>query len=301
MHSLFQKALEVGKRVRSETKISENTVSIASTAVDLAQRIFGTLSDCTALVIGAGEMASLVAKHLKSRGIGQQIFTNRTFEKAQSLASEFSGHAAPFSELSNLLIETDVIISSTGAPKPILGRKDFESALSERPFRPIFAIDIAVPRDIEPGCDEIDNFYLYNIDNLQGVVDENFGQRRIEAEKAQTIVDYETNAFQVALDAFSVVPLVRALREHAELIRSNEFDRFLSKNKDIPPQFVEAFDQFTRALMAKWLHQPTVTLKEKSSSELSELEAIAKLFGIRTSAVPKTPLVSLNRKEINKA
>ncbi|MFZ2958474.1 MAG: glutamyl-tRNA reductase [Candidatus Ozemobacteraceae bacterium] len=296
LHALFQKALEVGKRVRSETKLSENTVSVASTAVDLAMRVFGPLDECHALVVGAGEMAGLVARHLKSRGIGRMTFINRTRERADEFAATFHGRSAPFETLSDLLVEADLLITSTGAPRPILGPSDLSRAIDRRPYRPLFAIDIAVPRDIASGCENIENLFVYDIDDLQGVVDENFDRRRTEAEKAAIIASYEANAFQFTLGAYSAVPLIRLLREKAEDMRAMEFERFVSRSgTGLPDDMLAAFEQCTKSLMAKWLHSPLLALKERSGSGREELLKLAETFGIPADAVPDTPLSTVPR------
>jgi len=293
LHALFQKAFEVGKRIRAETRISENTVSIASTAVDLAKQIFGPLDECGALVIGAGEMASLTLVHLKSSGIGRLVCTNRTLEKAQELASRFNAEARPFTEMGGLIAAADVVITSTGAQRPIISRADLEAAMRKRPNRPMFVIDIAVPRDVAADAGEIENLFLYDIDDLQKVVDENLGQRRHEAERAETIVTQEAGGFKLVLEAFTLVPLIKALREQNEMMRKSELDRFLSQQTDLPPQLREAFDLCTKAMLAKWLHQPIIELKSRGAVDRQQLELIASMFGLPETAIPQAPLYVL--------
>ncbi|HNV68652.1 MAG TPA: glutamyl-tRNA reductase [Candidatus Ozemobacteraceae bacterium] len=299
LHGLFQKALETGKRVRAETRISENTVSVASTAVSLARQIFGHLHNCTALLIGAGEMATLVARHLHTQGIGRLIFTNRTSSRAEELARQFSGEAAPVERLAELLVQADLVITSTGSPRPILGRREFSAALERRPFRPLFAIDIAVPRDIAPDCEDLDNLYVYNIDDLQMVVDQNLDLRRIESEKAEAIVRYEAGSYQTVIEAFSAAPLIRALRQQAESLRVAEVERLLTRFPEWSAEQRDAVDQATRALLAKWLHQPILALKERSRAGREELLELARLFGLSEGVVPQIPLslVSENREK----
>jgi len=301
LHMLFQKALEVGKRVRSETMISENTVSVASTAVELAMHIFGPLNGSRALVIGAGEMASLVAFHLKKHEIGKMRFINRTFEKARDLAREFSGEAHEFDSLPRLLVDADVIISSTGSRYPIITSENLKQALSiGNRNKPIFLIDIAVPRDISSECGDMENVFLYNIDDLQAVADDNLGQRRVEAEKAETIISYEAGIFQSTLEAFTVVPLIKSLREKAEEIRRAEMEKFIAGKKDISPELLEEMNQCTKTLMAKWLHNPILGLKERGAASQSELELIAGLFGLPDKVMPKAPIF-LTKKQKDKA
>ncbi len=290
LHGLFQKALETGKRVRAETRISENTVSVASTSVHLAKQIFGRLQTCTALVIGAGEMATLVARHLHAQGIGRLIFTNRTAARAEELARQFSGEAAPVERLAELMVQSDLLITSTGSPRPILGRREFVVALAQRPFRPLFAIDIAVPRDIAPDCDDLENLYVYNIDDLQGVVDQNLDLRRSESEKAEAIVSYEAGSYQTIVEAYSAAPLIRALRRQGENLRSAEIEKLFARFPEWSAEQRDAVDQATRALLAKWLHHPIMALKERSRAGRSELLELARIFGLSEDDVPGTPL-----------
>ncbi|MFZ5951593.1 MAG: glutamyl-tRNA reductase [Candidatus Rifleibacteriota bacterium] len=293
LHSLFQKALEVGKKVRSETAISENRVSIASTAVELAESIFGPLQDSTALVVGAGEMANLVATHLKERGIGRMLFVNRTFETANNLAEKFNGSARPFDQLEELLGETDIIISSTSAPHPVIRYQLMKKVMVSHTARPMFIIDIAVPRDVEPECGKLDNLFLYDVDDLQNVVNENIAQRRIEAEKAQAIVHYEASQFQQTLQTFTVIPLIRGLREMAEKIRIEEFARFTEQHPDLDPETLEIFQQFSVNFMNKILHRQIIALKNQGSADLEQLKLLAEVLGIPESTMPEAPLRSL--------
>ncbi|HEY9070449.1 MAG TPA: glutamyl-tRNA reductase [Candidatus Ozemobacteraceae bacterium] len=293
LHALFQKAFEIGKRIRAETRISENTVSIASTAVDLAKRIFGPLDGCEALVVGAGEMASLTLVHLKSSGIGRLVCTNRTFEKAGELAARFDAVAKPFENLPELLAAADVVITSTGAQRPIISRAMLETAIRKRPNRPMFVIDIAVPRDIPADAGEIENLFLYDIDDLQNVVDEHLGQRRQEADRASAIVEQEAAGFRLVLESFTLVPLIRALREQAETLRRSELERFLAQHGELSPELRDAFEQFTSSMMAKWLHQPIVELKSRGAVDREQLRMIAAVFGLPEEALPQAPLYIL--------
>lgn len=290
LHALFQKAFEVGKRVRAETRIAENTVSIASTAVDLATQIFGPLTECGALVIGAGEMASLTLVHLKSSGIGRLVCTNRTFEKAEELASRFDAVAKPFTDLEELISAADVIITSTGAQRPIITRALLETCMGKRPNRPMFVIDIAVPRDVVADAGQIENLFLYDIDDLQNVVDENMGRRRQEAERGDAIASQEAAGFKLILESFTLVPLIKALRERTELLRKAELERFLARHAELTPQQREDFDQCTKTMLAKWLHQPIVELKARGAVDRDQLKMIASMFGLPETALPQAPL-----------
>ncbi len=281
MHLLWQKAIEVGKRIRSETRIGENTVSIASTAVNLALQIFGPLGDSTALVIGAGEMATLTARHLRSRGIGKLIFTNRTLARAEALAAEFGGQARELGDLAGALTAADIVISSTGAPRPILDRSVLAAPLAARPYRPMFLIDIAVPRDIAGDCADMHNVFLYNIDDLQGVVDEHHDLRRREAQHATEMVAEEVARFEELSRSRTVTPLIRSLRERADRLRRDEVDRFLRRYQaTLPPGTAEAVIDLSRRLMAKWLHAPTANLKELGPLSATDRHRLAELFGL---------------------
>ncbi len=293
LHRLFQKALEVGKKVRSETGISENRVSIASAAVDLARSIFGPLDTSKALIIGAGEMASLVAVHLRENGVKKMFFINRTESSAAELAEKFDGQAKPFSEVDKLLLNCDIVISSTAAPTTIISREQMQRVMAERSDRPLFVIDIAVPRDFEPDCQTLANIFLYDVDDLQNVVNENLSQRKVEAEKAKAIVQYEASQFQLSTQAFTVVPLIRKLREQSEAMRLAEVERFTAQVPDLSDELKGAFDQCSRSLMAKWLHNQIIALKGQGSADLEQLRLMCEILGLPADCLPESPLRSL--------
>ncbi|GAB1352680.1 glutamyl-tRNA reductase [Erysipelotrichia bacterium] len=293
LHRLFQKALEVGKKVRSDTAISENRVSIASAAVDLARSIFGPLKTSKALIIGAGEMASLVAVHLRENGVKSMFFINRTLNSAEELAEKFDGQARPFEQLDELLHACDIVISSTAAPTAIISRERMEKVMAARSERPLFIIDIAVPRDFEPDCQNIGNIFLYDVDDLQNVVNENLSQRKVEAEKAKAIVHYESSQFQISSQAFTVVPLIRKLREQTEALRIAEVEKFAAQHPELSEDLKQAFDQCSRSLMAKWLHGQIVALKNQGSADLEQLRSMCEILGLSPDCLPESPLRSL--------
>ncbi len=290
LHRLFQKALEVGKRVRSETGISENRVSIASAAVDLARSIFGPLQSSKALIIGAGEMAGLVAVHLRESGVKKMFFINRTEASAVELAEKFDGQARPVAQMDELLESCDIVISSTAAPSTIVSRQQMERIMDRRSERPLFVIDIAVPRDFEPECQTLPNMFLYDVDDLQNVVNENLSQRKHEAEKAHAIVQHESAQFQTASRVFTVVPLIIRLREQSEALRQAEFERFVNQHPELSQELKAAFDQHSRSLMAKWLHNQIVALKNQGSADLEQLRLMADILGLPADCVSETPL-----------
>ncbi|RCK80748.1 MAG: Glutamyl-tRNA reductase [Candidatus Ozemobacter sibiricus] len=285
LHALFQRALEVGKRVRAETRISENTVSIASAAVEMARSIFGPLDRCTALVVGAGEMAGLVARQMRDRGVGALLFANRTPARAEELARLYGGRAASLADLAAQLAQADVLISSTGAPRPVITRELLAEVMAARHDRPLFAIDIAVPRDIEPECADLENVFLYDIDDLQQVVDESLELRRQESPKVEAIIDEELARFDRSLETFAVAPLLAAVRARADEIRRAELDRIFPASRPLPADLRADLERLTRALMGKWLHHPMITLKERAQVGADELAVLARLFGLDPSAL----------------
>lgn len=297
LHSLFQKALEVGKRVRNETGISENRVSIASTAVDLARSIFGPLQHSTALVVGAGEMANLVAVHLIENGVKKMLFVNRTLETAQQMAEKFNGEARGFDQLDELIGQADMVISSTSAPHHVIRFELMKKVMGIRSDRPMFLIDIAVPRDVEPECGELDNLFLYDVDDLQNVVNQNIAARRIEAEKAQAIVNYEAGEFQLALQTFTVIPLIKALREMAEKIRVDEFKKFVDEHEGLDEETLAVFEQHSNNIMNKLLHKQIIALKNLGSADMEELKQMAAVLGLPEESLPEKPLRGLPGKK----
>lgn len=297
LHRLFQKALEVGKRVRTETGISENSVSIASTAVNLAKRIFGPLNDSVALVVGAGEMASLVAVHLRENTVKNMLFTNRTLSSAEELAKKYGGEAVKAEELEELLVRSDIVISSTSAPSSIINRAQMQKAMYRRAGRPVFIIDIAVPRDFCPDCGKIANLFLYDIDDLQNVVNENLSQRQVEAAKAQKIVEHEADEFMAALQTNSVAPLIRSLTEEAEHIRSSELTSFFDEHPEINDEIKASFEHSTRILMSRWLHQQIMGLKTNGTTEGNLLAKLRQVLGGELgSGKNNCKITSLSRK-----
>ncbi len=293
LHKLFQKALEVGKKVRSETGISENRVSIASAAVDLAKSIFGPLKHSKALIIGAGEMAGLVAVHLRDNGVKKMYFINRTESAAIELAEKFDGQARSFEHIEELLCSCDIVISSTAAPGTIIERDQMEKVMQKRSARPLFVIDIAVPRDFDPECQTIANIFLYDVDDLQNVVNENLSQRKSEAEKAGAIVRYEASQFQESAQIYTVVPLIRRLREQAESMRQAEFEKFVAQHPELSDEMRLAFDQCSRSLMAKWLHNQIVALKNQGSADMEQLKMMCEVLGLPTDCLPEAPVFSV--------
>jgi len=288
LNRFLHKAFSVAKRIRTETRIASSAVSVAFAAVELARKIFDDLSDKTVMLIGAGEMGELAARHFLNAGVRGVMVTNRTFERGERLAAEFDGRAIRFEDLFDHLHKADIILSTTGAPHHIIVPWDLEEVIRRRKRRPMFFIDIAVPRDIDPAVNELENVYLYNTDDLQGVVESNLEQRRREAAKAEEIVTAEVGHFQGWLSSLQVVPIVVALRSRFEEIRRAELAKTLAAWKDLPPDGEKRLEALTSAITAKLLHTPTSVLKRTDQGNRTDryLDALRNLFDLIVEIPP---------------
>jgi glutamyl-tRNA reductase len=262
LSALMNRAFAVAKKVRSETGISQSAVSISYAAVELARKIFGDLTGKTVMIIGASKMGELAAKHLKRNGVSSVLVTNRTFERAVELAQVFEGAAVPFEHLTEHMDRADIVISSTGAPNFVISKALAEQVIHKRKNKPMFFIDIAVPRDIDPTVNEIDNAFLYDIDDLQQVIDANLKERLKEALKAEEIVDLEVEAFCRKMQSREVVPMIVQLRDSLEKVRREEIERNRRHLKDLTPEQQASVDQITKSLVNKILHTPIEQLKD---------------------------------------
>lgn len=280
LNRFLHKAFSVAKRVRTETKIASSAVSVAFAAVELAKKILGDLSDKTVMLIGAGEMCELAAKHFLNSGAKGVMVTNRTFERAERLAEEFGGEAVRFEALFEHLHRADIVLSSTGAPHCIIGPKDAVEVIKRRRFKPIFFIDIAVPRDIDPKVDDVENAYLFTVDHLQEIVQANLAQRSLEAEKAEEIINQEIGQFHKWLSTLEVTPTIVALRNRFDEIRRAELDKTMAGWKDLPPDAEKRLEALTVAMMNKLLHAPTSVLKQSGQGGRVDLyvDALRQLF-----------------------
>ena len=281
LSALMNRAFAVAKKVRSETGISQSAVSISYAAVELARKIFGQLNGKTVMIIGASKMGELAAKHLKRNGVSSVLVTNRTFEHAVELAKIFEGAAVPFEHFADHMDRADIVITSTGAPHFIITKPMADQLIHRRKNKPVFFIDIAVPRDVDPGVNDLDNVFLYDIDDLQQVVDSNMKERMSEATRAEEIVDFEVLAFCQRMQTREVVPTIVQLRETLEKLRRDEIERHRKNLKDLPPE--QVVDQITQALVNKILHHPISLLKEMAhdpnGAEFTEL--LRKIFNIK--------------------
>lgn len=277
---LFQHTFSVAKKVRTDTEIGANPVSVASAAVRLAQQFFANFEKHTALLVGAGVTIELVAKHLAGKGIGRLFVANRDVGRARNLASGFGGYAVPLSELDGTLPEADILITSTAAPEPIISKEQFQAAMKVRKRKPVFAVDIAVPRDIAPDAAEIDDVYLYTIDDLQKVIQDGQSSREAAAVDANRILDDEIRRYLTIQRAKQVSPLIVALREQGETIRDRVMrDAMRRLDKGVDSR--EVIEYATASLMKKLLHNPSVRLREAAENEdAGIIDATRNLFGI---------------------
>ena len=277
---LFQHTFSVAKKVRTETEIGANPVSVASAAVSLAQQFFAGFTKHTALLVGAGTTIELVAKHLARKKIGRLFVANRDLDRARHLANQFGGYAVPLSELEGTLPEADILITSTASPEPVVSLEQMTTAINTRKRKPIFAVDIAVPRDIEKSVSELDDVYLYSIDDLDRVILEGQGNREAAAVDAHRILDDEIVRYTNMERAKEANPIITALRDHGQSIRDDvaaQARRRLAKGMDTN----EVIDFATAAMMKKLLHNPSVRLRDAGeSSDEDFIKAARLLFGL---------------------
>ena len=282
LNKLFHWAFGVGKRVRTETALAEGAVSVSFAAVSLAKKIFGNLAGRRVLVVGAGEMGKLTAIHLKAQGVAAVVITSRTLAHAQQLAEEVGGTVAAWDTLPQALLESDIVITSTGASTPILSKAQVKDAVPASRTRPLFLIDIAVPRDVDPRAAEIEQVFLYNIDDLQSIVRENLQKRGHEVSRAEQIVDEEVAKFATWHRSRGAVPTIVALRQRFEAVRRAELERLEPKLSSLPPEARSRVEDVTRLIIEKLLLQPTEQLKRTDDSErvAQYTEALTRLFGL---------------------
>jgi glutamyl-tRNA reductase len=268
---VFHRAFQVAKRVRTETRIGYNPVSISGMAVELARKIFGDLGKKQILVLGAGEMCEVALKHFRKEGLEDILVVNRTLGKAQHLADDIIGTPCPFEDIPALLLRVDMVLSSTGSEKPIIDKEMVLYAMKKRKSRPLFFIDIAVPRDIDPAVNDIDNAYLYDIDDLKDLSQQHLSNRLQEAQKAHAIVDEEVRKFGAWLKQLERNPLITAIRENVEAIRTREVKKAIQRMKQRDPETIEQVDLLTRAIVGKLLHPHIMMIKKNGSPAVLEI------------------------------
>jgi glutamyl-tRNA reductase len=283
LHRLFRQALNVGKRVRSETGIGESPASVSSAAAELAARVFGDLERCSVLLVGAGTMGELVARNLVARGVGSLVVANRSQARREELAARWAARAVGLDGLEEELAAADIVIAATGSEGLVLTGETVARAQRARRNRPLFFVDIAVPRDLDPAIIELSGCYLYDVDDLQRVVQESMAVRREEAARAEELVDEATELFRRWELSRGVVPAIRALRRRGEDIRESELVRASARLADLSPSERRAVESMTAQIVNKLLHLPTVRLKEAAATPDGEVwaEAMRELFDLR--------------------
>jgi len=287
LDTLIQRAFTVAKKVRSETQIGSSSVSIASVAVDLARKIFGSLQGKTVLLVGAGKMSELAARHLIQQGATNILVANRTLESAEKIAFQFNGAVIPFDALYDQASRADIVITSTGAPQKLFGRSHGQHFLQSRRNRPMFFIDIAVPRDVDPRMNEVEGCFVYDIDDLQQVAAANLADRGREAQAAETIVTREVDKYQQRLQSLDASPAIRNLQEHAESLRQAELRRSAARLTGLTADQQAAVEALTRSLTNKFLHAPMTALREAARE--GDAQALADLESLYTNQSRNKP------------
>ena len=279
---LFHSAFSVGKRVRSETGLADGAVSVSYAAIALARKIFGGLNGLAVLILGAGEMAKLTGRHLQAQQVREIAIAGRSPATAERLAAQVGGHAVPWSALRDALVAADIVVTATGASDPVLTRALVHDAMRPRRARPLFVIDIAVPRDVEPAVGALDQVFLYNIDDLQTIVKENLARRRAELERAEAIVSEEVARFASWVQSREIIPTVVALRQRFEAIRRAELSRLEPKLAGLPPEARARLDEITHLIIEKLLLTPTEQLKSINDEAMVVVysEALNRLFSL---------------------
>jgi glutamyl-tRNA reductase len=282
LHTLFTQAFAVAKKVRTETEIGRHAVSISFAAVELAKKIFAGLTGKSVLLVGAGKMSELAAKHLREQGVFPIFVTNRTWARAREMARALAGTAVPWADLAGALAAVDIVITSTGAPEPVVTRQMVHDIMNGRRGRPLFFIDIAVPRDVETAVNTLADVYVYDIDDLKQVIDANIRERMREAQRAAALVEREAGRFMSRLGDVEVVPTIVSLRERLETIRTAEVRKALARLPGASAETREAMDALSAAIVNKILHTPITKLRESSRAGAgrSWTEVVHELFGL---------------------
>ncbi len=285
LEHLLQSAFAAAKKVRSETEIGSNSVSIASVAVELARKIFGSLNGRTVFLVGAGKMSELAARHLVQQGAGSILVTNRTLARARTMAEEFHGRVIPFEQLYDAASEADIVITSTGAPHAIFRREHGAAFLHKRRNKPMFFIDIAVPRDVDPAMNKLEGIFVYDIDDLQTVAASHMEERAREAGSAEAMIAAEVERFHQRQRAVNVAPAIVALQKQAEDLRQTEMRRIQARLGTLTPDQIAAVEQLTRGLVNKFLHPPMQALKQAArENDSTRVDALCDVWSLPTIA-----------------
>jgi len=281
-NTLFKQAVTLAKRAHTETGINENAVSVSYAAIELAKKIFGSFDGKHVLIIGAGKMSELTAKHLSANGSSRVTVANRTIERAQLLAEKFQGDSCTMEQLPEALLAADIVISSTGATGYVVTKEQLKPLLKKRKNRPLFMIDIAVPRDLDPQLHELDNVYLYDIDDLEGIVASNLAERTKEAERITEMIESEIVAFTSWFQTLGVVPLIAALREKAFAIHGDAMKKIENKLPNLSERELHIIRKHTRGIINQLLHDPVVRLKELAAEKSGDevLDVFSTIFAL---------------------
>jgi glutamyl-tRNA reductase len=285
LHSLMAQAFAVAKKVRTETEVGRHAVSVSFAAVELGKKIFGGLENKAVLLVGAGEMAELAARHLMEQGARPVYVANRTLERGQELARSLGGSAMPFDQLFSVMASVDIVIASTAAPEPIIGAADVQRVLHARRARPLFFVDIAVPRNVEAAVNDLEDAFCYDVDDLRSVVDSNLRERQREAQRAEALVAREVERFAARLKELEVTPTILALRDKLESIRRAEVDKALSRLAGADEETRRVLEALSQSIVNKILHAPMVKLRDSSRAGHghSWIETISELFGLKSA------------------
>jgi glutamyl-tRNA reductase len=288
LDALVSRSFAVAKRVRNETAVGASAVSVASVAVELAKKIFGSLKGRSVYLVGAGKMTELAARHLLAHGAGSIFVSNRTYDRAQQLAAKFNGEAIHFDHLYDTADRADIVITSTGAPHAIFRREHGELFLSRRKNRPMFFIDIAVPRDVDPEVNKLDGLFVYDIDDLQSAVASHVDDRRKEAERAEAIITSEVERYRERVKTLDIVPTIVSLQDHLETIRQAEIDRVRGRLGALNPEQELAVETMTRGIINKIMHTPISALKTaaREPEATTIVDLVRKLFNLQEKSRP---------------
>ena len=283
LDQLLTRAFAVAKRIRTETAVGSSSVSVASVAVELAEKIFGNLHGKCVYLVGAGKMSELAARHLLAHGASSIFVANRTYDRAIRLAQKFEGQAIEFSRVYETCERADIVITSTGSPNFVFRREHGEKFLAHRKNKPMFFIDIAVPRDVDPELNKLDGIFVYDIDDLQQAVSSHVADRKKEAEKAEAIVNTEVEKFHARLQTLDVVPTIVSLQDHLETIRQAEIDRVRGRLGQLTPEQEMAVETLSRGIINKIMHTPISTLKSAARDPESTtiVDLVRRLFNLQ--------------------
>ncbi|OEH84195.1 glutamyl-tRNA reductase [Desulfuribacillus stibiiarsenatis] len=303
LKQLLPLAIVVGKRTHTETDIGKNAVSISYAAIELGKKIFGQLTDKRVLIIGAGKMSELTAKHLNSSGVEQVYVVNRTFHRAEELATKFKGVAVEWANIQDCLADVDIVVSSTGATDYVVDAPMMKDVMKRRKNRPIFMIDIAVPRDLDPAINDVEGVFLYDIDELEGVVEANKKLREKEIDQISLIIDEEINNFALWLNTLEVIPLIKALKHKTDDIYENTMESLFNKLPDLTEREKKVIRKHTKSVINQILKHPITQAKEMAANKDSkeQLEMIATIFGLEDAASYDCECVKLDSKAAPKS